>query len=55
MSDVWTVVAVVGGATILLKAAGPVLLGARSLPPTLDRVVMLLAPGLLAALVRLVT
>ena len=51
MSDVWTVVAVVGGATILLKAAGPVLLGARSLPPTLDRVVMLLAPALLAALV----
>jgi branched-subunit amino acid transport protein len=51
MSDVWTVVAVVGAATIVLKSAGPVLLGDRSLPPVLDRVVMLLAPALLAALV----
>jgi branched chain amino acid efflux pump len=51
MSDVWTLVAIVGGATILLKSAGPVFLGTRSLPPALDRVVMLLAPALLAAFV----
>lgn len=51
MTDVWTVVGIVGAATIALKAAGPVVLGARSLPPALDRVVMLLAPALLAALV----
>ena len=51
MSDVWTLVAVVGGATILLKSAGPVFLGTRPLPSALDRVVMLLAPALLAAFV----
>jgi hypothetical protein len=51
MRDVWTVVAVVGGATIVLKATGPVLVGGREIPPRLVRVVELLAPALLAALV----
>jgi branched-subunit amino acid transport protein len=48
---VWLVVAVVGAATIAFKAAGPVLLGRRSLPPRVGAVVVLLAPVLLAALV----
>jgi branched-subunit amino acid transport protein len=47
----WLVVALVGAATIALKAAGPVLLGGRPLPRRLAAVVGLLAPALLAALV----
>jgi hypothetical protein len=51
VSEVWAVVALVGAATLALKAAGPVLVGGRELPPLLLRVVALLAPALLAALV----
>ena len=47
----WVVVAVVGAATILFKASGPVLLGNRELPPRVAAVVELLAPAMLAALV----
>ena len=49
--NVWIVVGVVGGATMLFKAAGPLLLGGRTLPPRVAGVVELLAPVLLAALV----
>ena len=48
---VWLVVSVVAVATIAFKAAGPVLLGGRSLPVGIRGVVVLLAPVLLAALV----
>ena len=51
MSRVWLVVLVVGIATVALKATGPVLLGDRTLPEPVARVVSLLAPVLLAALV----
>lgn len=51
MSSVWTIVVAVGAATVALKAAGPVLLGGRELPPAVLSVVELLAPALLAALV----
>jgi branched-subunit amino acid transport protein len=51
MSEVWLVVVVVGAATIALKAAGPVLVGGRELPGPAARLVALLAPALLAALV----
>ena len=51
MSPVWTVVLVVGLATVALKAGGPLLLGGNELPPRLAAVVGLLAPALLAALV----
>lgn len=44
-------VAIVGVATVVLKAAGPVALGGRRLPPRLLGIVELLAPALLAALV----
>jgi branched-subunit amino acid transport protein len=44
-------VIVVGLATVVFKATGPVLLGSRMLPPALADVVALLAPVLLAALV----
>ena len=51
MSAVWLAVMVVGAATILLKATGPVLLGGRELPPHVNALVVLLAPAVLAALV----
>lgn len=51
MSDAWLVVALVGGATVAIKAIGPVLLGGRPLPGRVQSVVGLLAPAVLAALV----
>jgi Branched-chain amino acid transport protein (AzlD) len=51
MSRVWLAVALVGAATVALKAAGPVLLGGRELPDRIRALVGLLAPALLAALV----
>ena len=51
MTDVWIVIAVVGLATVLFKAAGPVFLGTRPLPPRIQSVVELLAPVMLTALV----
>jgi Branched-chain amino acid transport protein (AzlD) len=51
MSRVWIVLALVGAATVALKAAGPVLLGGRQLPARVRVLVGLLAPALLAALV----
>jgi branched-subunit amino acid transport protein len=51
VSAAWISVLVVGLATIAIKAAGPVLAGGRELPEGAGRVVELLAPALLAALV----
>ena len=51
MSDAVVVIILLGLATYVLKAAGPVLLGNRALPPALARVVELLPAALLAALV----
>ena len=51
MSDIWVTVIVVGAATMIFKAAGPVVLGRRSLPPRVQGVVELLAPVMLTALV----
>ena len=49
-----TAVLVIGGCAIVtavIKAAGPIALGGRELPPRANAVIMLLAPALLAALV----
>ena len=51
MTAVWTVVGVVGAATMAFKALGPVGLAGRQLPPGLGAVLGLLAPAVLAALV----
>jgi branched-subunit amino acid transport protein len=51
VSAAWVAVLVVGAATIAIKAAGPVLAGERALPVGASRVLGLLAPALLAALV----
>lgn len=55
MSEIWGVVAVIGLGTMAIKAAGPVVLGERPLPPPVRSVVALLAPALLAALVATAT
>jgi branched-subunit amino acid transport protein len=55
MTTAWWTVAIVGAATIAIKGAGPVLLGGRPLPERLGRVIGLLAPALLAALVAINT
>jgi branched-subunit amino acid transport protein len=51
MKDVWIVVVVVGVATVLFKATGPVFLGRRAVPARLQSIVELLAPVMLTALV----
>jgi branched-subunit amino acid transport protein len=51
----WTVVVVVSVVTIAIKGLGPMLMGGKPLPPRLGRVVALLAPALLAALVAVNT
>jgi len=51
MSVAWVVVVVVGVPTIVFKAAGPVFIGRKRLPPSLLALVELLAPAMLAALV----
>jgi len=51
MTRGWLVVILAGAATLAIKAAGPLLLGGRALPPRLLAVLRLLAPALFAALV----
>ena len=51
MSHAWIVVALLGIATMAFKAAGPVLVGRRELPPRLRACVDLLATVMLTALV----
>jgi len=51
MSNVWLLIAGCALVTFAIKAAGPVALGGRELPGWFDRIVRLLAPALLAALV----
>ena len=51
MSEAWVIVLATGAGTMAIKAAGPVILGGRALPSRVGRVVALLAPALLAALV----
>lgn len=51
MSAALLVIVLLGGATYALKAAGPVMLGNRTLPPRIAAVVELLPAALLAALV----
>lgn len=51
MTDVWVTIAGLFAITVVIRAAGPVLLGGRELPGRLPDVIPLLAPALLAALV----
>lgn len=51
MSAAWWAVLGAGGVTLAFKAAGPVLLGGRPFGPRTTRIVGLLAPVMLTALV----
>ncbi|HET7146425.1 MAG TPA: AzlD domain-containing protein [Gaiellaceae bacterium] len=51
MSEAWAAVLLVGAGTFALKSVGPVGVGARRLPAALERVLGLVAPAILAALV----
>jgi uncharacterized membrane protein len=51
VTEVWLTIGALAVATAAIKAAGPVLLGGRALPPRAAAVIALLAPALLAALV----
>jgi branched-subunit amino acid transport protein len=50
-ASVWITVGGLCLATAVIKAFGPLAFGGRSLPPVLARIIPLLAPALLAALV----
>ena len=49
--NIWLLIAGCVVTTVLIKAAGPVMLGGRDLPPVVLRVIACMAPALLAALV----
>jgi branched-subunit amino acid transport protein len=51
MSTVWATILGLAAATVAIKASGPLLVGGRRLPPLALRLIALLAPALLAALV----
>jgi len=51
MSAGWATVLAVGIGTVLLKAVGPVGVAGRELPPLAERLLELVAPAILAALV----
>jgi branched-subunit amino acid transport protein len=51
MSDAWLAVIIVGAGTMLLKAVGPVGVAHRELPPRVERLLELVPPAILAALV----
>ena len=51
MTEVWITIAGLTAATVAIKAAGPLLVGDRELPPGAYAVISLLAPALLTALI----
>ncbi len=51
MTTLWITILAVALASAAIKAAGPVLVGGRELPPRAVAVIALLAPALLSALV----
>lgn len=50
-TQVWFLILGCAALTAVIKALGPVLLGGRELPPWFTRVIVLMAPTLLSALV----
>jgi branched-subunit amino acid transport protein len=55
VSAVWTSIAALTVIGFVIKAAGPVALGGRSLPPAAERLIVLLPAALLTALVMVQT
>jgi branched-subunit amino acid transport protein len=50
-TELWLVIAGCAVVTAVIKAAGPIAMGGRDLPPRVAGVIGLLAPALLAALI----
>ena len=48
---IWVMIVACAGVTMVMKALGPIALGGRDLSPAFNRVIGLMAPPLLAALV----
>jgi len=55
MSEIWSTIIALALITAAIRASGPVALGGRALPPAVLRVIALVAPSLLAALVMVET
>ena len=55
MTAVWLTVFILSATLVVTKAAGPVALGHRELPRPLTKVIDLLAPAILAALIAVGT
>ena len=55
MTAVWLTVFILSATLVVTKAAGPVALGDRELPRPLTKVIDLLAPAILAALIAVGT
>jgi branched-subunit amino acid transport protein len=51
LSAAWQAVVAVGAGTVVLKAVGPVGVAGRRLPTRVDRLLAMVAPAILAALV----
>lgn len=51
MTEVWITIGVLTVTTAAIRASGPVLLGGRDMPASVQGVISLVAPALLAALV----
>ena len=49
--ELWALILGCAAVTFAIKAAGPVALGGRDLPPRFIRVIVLMAPALLAAFI----
>jgi branched-subunit amino acid transport protein len=49
--ELWALIAGCAAVTAVIKAAGPLVFGGRTLPDRVGRVIALLAPALLAALI----
>lgn len=51
MTGIWITVAFVGLVSVIAKGTGPIVLGGKQIPPRMRKVIGLLAPTLLAALI----
>jgi uncharacterized membrane protein len=51
MTDAWLTIAALAVASLLIRGAGPLLVGGRELPPRFVGVIDLLAPAVLTALI----
>ena len=55
MSEAWITIVALTIGTAAIKASGPAFVGGRDLPPAAGRVIALLAPALLGALIMVET